>query len=173
MKKLFALMLALCLMFSVAMAETATEDLNWADVESLAAEVGGNFVHIDLGLIMWVPEGYEATAEVSDELAELGFIGTIAPADGSGVVAFQYVEAEGADFDDVIAAIPGAQNPKVMVINGIACVNFDLVLNGVLASCVAFPTEQNNIYVIDFMPMDNADFAVLSTVMLGSIQTAE
>ena len=60
-----------------------------------------------------------------------------------------------------------------MVINGIACVNFDLVLNGVLASCVAFPTEQNNIYVIDFMPMDNADFAVLSTIMLGSIQTAE
>ena len=56
MKKLFALLLALCLMWSVACAEEST--MNWEDVEALieASGLEGDFWNLeDLGLDIWLP----------------------------------------------------------------------------------------------------------------------
>ena len=65
MKKIFALMLALCLMLGcTALAEEPTE-LNWADVEAAAKEVGGQFIPIDLGLAVWAPNDYYVLSELN------------------------------------------------------------------------------------------------------------
>ena len=54
MKKIFAILMALCLLIGCAMAE----EINWADIEGTVAESGieGDFASIsDIGLKMFIP----------------------------------------------------------------------------------------------------------------------
>ena len=46
MKKLFAALVALCMLCSFAMAEQQVVEFNWADVEEAAAGIDGQFVAI-------------------------------------------------------------------------------------------------------------------------------
>ena len=170
MKKLFALMLALCLLCSAALAEGSVE-LNWSDVEAAANEIGGQFIAIDLGLMVWAPAGYLVLSDLNEEYTSQGIYALIAPEDLSGAIALQYVEANGADVMDCVNAIDGATDAQPMVINGLPCVNFDMAAMD--ASCVAFGTEQGNLFVVSFMPMSDADFATKATVMVASIQQVE
>ena len=170
MKKLFALMLALCLMCSVAMAETATE-INWADVEAAAAEINGVFIPIDLGLQVWAPADYLIMTDLSEEYTNLGITTLIANEDLSGAIALQYVEANGASVEECVANIPGAEDAEPVVINGLECINFDMP--SMDATSVAFATEKGNLYVISFMPMSNTDFAAKATIMMASLSLAE
>lgn len=173
MKKLVALLVALCMMCSVtAMAETTEAvELNWSDVEELANEIGGVFVQIDLGLVIWAPNGYVVLSELPEEYTEKGIYGMIAKEDLSGAIALQYVDVNGTSLADCVAAIEGASDPREMVINGYPCINFDL--KEMDATCVAFATEQGKLFVLSFLPMSDAEFAVVSTVMVASIQSAE
>lgn len=170
MKKLFTLMLALCLLLcSVAVAEPVT--VNWTDVEAAANEVGGQFIAIDLGLMLWAPEGYLVYSELPEEYTSQGIYALITPEDGSGAIALQYVQANGATVADCVANIEGASDAQEMIINGLPCVNFDM--KAMDATCVAFGTEQGNLFVVLFMPMTSEDFAAKSTIMVASIQSAE
>ena len=171
MKKIFALMLALCLMLGcTALAEEPTE-LNWADVEAAAEEVGGQFIPIDLGLAVWAPNDYYVLSELNEEYTSKGIYAMIAPEDFSGAIALQYVEANGATALECVSNIEGAVDPKEMIINGFPCVNFDLP--SMDATCVAFETEQGNLFVVSFLPLSNTDFAAKATIMVASLQSAE
>ena len=172
MKKLFALLLALCLLGSVAMAETAAKEINWSDVEAAAAEIPGGFVTIEeLGLNIWLPEGY-AAQEVTAEQQEQGIFALYRAADASGAVGFQYYPIEGdVDVAAVTSAIPGASDAEALVINGLSCINFDI--KEVNASCLAFGTQQENLLVITFAPINSEDFAAKAQIMVASIQNAE
>ena len=174
MKKLFALMLALCLMFSVAMAEEPVE-MNWQDVAAAAEEVGGQWFSIDLGLVVWAPNDFFVVNEIPEAYAEKGIYGMFAALDDdnnlTGAITLQYVEASGASVEECVANIEGAADPKSMVINGYPCVNFDLPEQD--ATCVAYGTEQGNLFVVSFLPLSNADFAAKSVIMVASIQAAE
>lgn len=94
----------------------------------------------------------------------------IAKEDLTGVIALQYVEANGATVEECVANIEGATDPKEMVINGLPCINFDL--KEMDATCVAFATEQGKLFVLSFLPMSDEKFATVSTIMVASIQTA-
>ena len=171
MKKLFALMLALCLMLGcTALAEETTE-LNWADVQSSAEQIGGQFIPIDLGLAVWAPNDYYVLSDLNEEYTSKGIYAMIAPEDFSGAIALQYVEANGATAMECVANIEGAVDPKEMTINGFPCVNFDLPEMD--ATCVAFETEKGNLFVISFLPISNAEFAKIATIMVASLQSAE
>jgi len=169
MKKLFALVLSLCLLCSIAMAEEAAE-MNWADVEAAAAEYNGVFFPIDLGLKVWAPADYLVYTQdqLPEDYTSKGIYALITPEDGSGAIALQYVEANGAEVMDCVNAIEGASDPKAMVINGFPCVNFDLKAQD--ATAVAFGTEQGRLFVVSFMPISNADFAKIATIMVASLQ---
>ena len=170
MKKLFALMLALCLLCSVAMAEDAVE-ANWADVEAAAANYGGDFVAIEeMSLKIWLPNGYSAY-DPDEESAGKGIFRVYAPEDGSGAVALQYVEANGADVATAVNAIEGASDAKPMVVNGLSCINFDMKDDD--ATCVAFGTQKGNLFVMIFAPMSSAAFAEIAPIMLASLQSAD
>ena len=94
MKKLFALMLALCLMLgTAAMAESA---VNWEDIapQLEAAGITGEFVTFDqIAVKLFIPEGMNA-AELPDD----SFIGYFAADDGDAI-AIQYVDVNGMDLD--------------------------------------------------------------------------
>jgi len=172
MKKLFALLLALCLLCSVAMAEEATT-MNWEDVAAAAEEVGGQFIAIDLGLMVWAPNDFYVINEIPEAFASQGIYAMFASLDEAtgeitGAITLQYVEANGATAAECVSNIEGAAEPKDMIINGFPCVNFDLPAND--ASCVAYETEKGNLFVISFLPMTNVDFAAKATIMVASIQ---
>ena len=175
MKKLFALMLALCLLCSVALAEGPVE-LNWADVEAAAEEVGGQFFAIEaLGLVVWAPNDFYIVNESPEEYAERGINGMFAAVDEegnlTGAITLQYLDVNGASVEECVAAIEGASDPQDMIINGFPCVSFDLPEMD--ATCVAYATEQGNLFVVSFLPLSNADFAAKSVIMVASLQSAE
>jgi len=175
MKKLFALMLTLCLMLcSAALAEGAVE-MNWADVAPAAEEIGGQFLAIELGLAVWAPNDFYVVNEIPEAYAEKGIYGMFAELDNegnmTGAITLQYVKANGATVEECVSNIEGAADPKSMVINGYPCVNFDLPEMD--ATCVAFGTEQGNLFVISFLPISNPDFATKATIMVASLQSAE
>ena len=172
MKKLFAVVLALCLLCGcTAMAETAQAvELNWSDVEEVANHLGGAFIGIDLGLVIWAPNDYVVLSELAEEYTSKGIYGMIAKEDLTGVIALQYVEANGATVEECVANIEGATDPKEMVINGLQCINFDM--KEMDATCVAFATEQGKLFVLSFLPLSDEEFATVSTIMVASIQTA-
>ena len=75
MKKLFALMLALCLLGSCcAVAEEGTKEISWGDVEAISALHEGSFQAIaDTGLIMYVPNSFAAVELTEEQIAQGNF----------------------------------------------------------------------------------------------------
>ena len=71
MKKLVVLILALCMLCSVAFAN----ELTWASVEEAASQIAGEFKTFDeISVKIWIPEVLQAV-ELSDEDRESGYIG--------------------------------------------------------------------------------------------------
>ena len=108
MKKLFALVLALCLLCGcTAMAETATNEITWEQVVPAieAGNVTGDFYTFDeIAVAIWIPTGMVPT-QVPDD----NYIGYFVPEDGSeGAVAVCYVNMNGADLDAYKAWKDGA-----------------------------------------------------------------
>jgi len=94
MKKLVVLILALCMLCSVASAA----DLNWADAEEAASKIAGEFKTFDeISVKIWIPEVLQAV-ELSDEDRESGYIGYFASDDAA--VAVQYVNMEGMSLEE-------------------------------------------------------------------------
>ena len=95
MKKLFALILSLCLLAGCcAFAEEEENDsmpeINWADAEEAASQIDGQFTAIaDLGLKIFVPAIF-GNAEVTEEQKAAGVIALLSTADGAGRVSFTY-----------------------------------------------------------------------------------
>ena len=176
MKKLSALLLALCLLFSVAVAEDAVV-LNWDSVSQVADDVGGQWLAInDLGLVLWAPNDLYVVEEIPDEYADKDVKGMFISRNDetgeiTGTITFQYIEANGADVMECVNAIEGAANAKAMVINGLPCVNYDMPEED--ATCVAYATEKGNLFVISFLPVSDEAFAGQALLMMASIQNAQ
>ena len=86
MKKIVALLMALCLLGSFALAESV--ELNWADVEGAVADAGieGNFAAIsDIGVKMFIPTVFQ-DVELSDEDVAEGYLCVLSTEDESATV---------------------------------------------------------------------------------------
>jgi len=171
MKKLSAVLLALCLLLSVAVAETIPE-INWETFEAAINEAGiqGDFYTFnDLAVKFWVPQGLNAV-ELTAEDAEKGYIGYFTSEDGA-TLAFLYVNAEGLSLEDYAAWLQGNEeitDVEIAVVNGLPCVNYRMPAQDSVN--VAFTTEAGNILEVIMSPasVENAEYvwgAVAASIM--------
>jgi len=171
MKKLFALVLSLCLLCSVAMAETAVKELNWADVEAKAAELGGDFVEFEsIGYKMYIPAGFQSV-DVPEEAANAGVAALLT----NGTVNFSVslISLEDMTPENYFAALQeaGATDIELGRINGIEAVTYMLPANGVQTANVAITTADDSIMItFAFAPFDNEDLQAELPVIIASIQ---
>ena len=181
MKKLFALLLTLCLLTACcAFAEEAEENngetvINWADFEEATSQIEGQFAEIaDLGLKMYVPAIF-GTAEVSEEQKAAGVIAILSTADGTGRVSITYQNLGDMTDEAFVAELEkaGAVEIEYATLNGMDAMSYDLEVNGVKTTNVVIPYEGGDIVTFSFAPIDDEGFKGVAGIMTASIQDAE
>ncbi len=175
MKKLFALMLALCLLCSCAMAEEETAVLNWSDVVNEQIEASGTFQQLsipDIGtLIYWVPSNM-AAVDVSQIQAEVPPVAVFASADENYTLTVYALTITG--IEDYLTELQGkgASGFKNITVNGIDTVaceseeeNMDILV---------IPVTETMVLVYFFTPLNGDDeWDEVKGVILSSIQVAQ
>ncbi len=171
MKKLFALVLALCLLCGcTALAETATNEITWEDVAPIveAGNVTGDFYTFDqLSVAIWIPTGM-----VPAELPDDSYIGYFVPEDGSeGAVAACYVDMNGADLDTYRDAVEqvGGTDIEMGTVNGFPCVTYELPEQKTV--CIAFVTEAGYVFEVAIAPVSTEEEKMAASVIMASIQS--
>ena len=174
MKKLFAVMMALCLMLTAAaFAEgTDTVTINWADHEAEAANIQGVFGNISTsGLKMFVPDEFE-NQEISEETLNSGIILVLkSNKEEKAVVNAQVMNGDIA----TVKATLEQQGATVRnaTINGIPGITFTAGSNGVVAACFGFSTTAGATLIFTFANADQEPYTNLYKVMASSIQLAQ
>ena len=175
MKKLFALVLMLCMLCTVAVAENASE-MNWTDVEPTLTEQGltGDFAVLDqLGLKVWLPEGLNAV-EVSEADAAAGRLALFTDAENTAYLAVDAVNVEGMTIDQYYEnakATEGVSDVEMITANGLNAVVYKSEsLNFWSASLV-----DTNSNIISFVmgPASEEGSQIVFSVIVASIQPAE
>ena len=167
MKKLFALMLALCLM--VGCTALAENEISWEDVapQVEAAGIEGEFVTFDqIAAKVFIPAGMEA-AELPDE----SYIGYFASSDGDAV-AIQYVNVEGMELEQykaTLAETEGVSEIEAGTVNGLPCLTY--AYNN--CQCLAFATQAGYILEVTVGPLPDDNAKMGAAVILASVQAAE
>ena len=171
MKKLFALMLALCLMGSVAMADA---NLTWDAVAETAEQVDGGFQTFDeIAVKIWMPAVLQAV-ELTDEDKEAGYIGYYATADESAAVSVMYVNVEGMtleEYEAELKADSAISDIEAGTVNGLPAVSY--VIKEKDTAAVAFTTEKGYILEVSVGPMEDENAKLGGSVILASSQAAE
>lgn len=170
MKKLFAAILALCMLFSVALAETVS--LNWADFLPVleAGNVEGDFVTFDeVAVKMWLPSGLNAV-ELTDEDREQGYIAYFTSDDESATVSVVYVDVNGMSLEDYTAHLTeyGATEIEAGTVNGLDCVSYKNTENDSLS--LAFSTEAGYILEVTCAPASEEGAELVWGAVAASIQ---
>ena len=167
MKKLFALMLALCLLCSVAMAE---DTLSWENVAETAAQIEGEFHSFkEIAVKIWIPAVLEE-CELSDEDKEEGYIGYFQTADETAAIGIQYVDMSGTGLEAYAELLKenGIDESSIEAgtVNGIECLSYANEDNGVLA----FATQKGYILEVAAGPMTDEGFQSVASIIFSSIQ---
>jgi len=165
MKKLFALMLALCLLCG---GSALANEISWDQVAPLVEENGisGQFYTFEqIAVAVFIPEGM-VPAELPDE----SYIGYFTAEDNSAV-AVQYVNVDGMDLDAYVAALSdaGATEIETGTVNGLPCASY--TANDCL--CVAFTTQAGYILEVVVGPVASDNDKLGASVILSSIQAVE
>lgn len=165
MKKLVVLILALCMLCSVAFAN----ELTWASVEEAASQIAGEFKTFDeISVKIWIPEVLQA-AELSDEDRENGYIGYFASDDAA--VAVQYVNMEGMSLEEYEAQLKEdseVSDIEAGTVNGLPALSY--AIKDKDTGVVAFTTEMGYILEVACGPLSNEGFAQMVGIILSSIQ---
>ena len=170
MKKIFALMLALCLLCGAALAN----ELTWDSVAETADQIAGGFkTYDDIAVKIWIPEILQET-ELTDEDKEDGFIGYYMTAEGTAAVSVRYVNVDGQTLEAFEAELK--ENAEVSGIetgsvNGLAGLSYDI--KGKDTACMAFATQKGYILEVACAPMSDEAFAAIAGLIISSIQSAE
>ena len=175
MKKLFALVLMLCMLCTAAVAENASE-MNWTDVEPTLTEQGltGDFAVLDqLGLKVWLPEGLNAV-EVSEADAAAGRLALFTDADQTAYLAVDAMNVEGMTIDQYYEnakATEGLSDVEMITVNGLNAVVYKSeTMNFWSASLV-----DTNSNIINFVmgPASEEGSKLVFSIILASLQIAE
>ena len=164
MKKLFALVLALCLLCGCT--ALADNEISWEQVEPLLEQSGvnGNLYTFDqIAVAIFIPEGLESV-----ELPDDSYIGYFAAEDGSAV-AVQYVNVEGMDLETYTAALPGvgATEIETGTVNGLPCVTYEVPANKTMN--IAFTTEAGYILEVVVGPVEDDNAKTAAGFIMASI----
>ncbi len=170
MKKLFALMLALCLVLcSAAMAEN---EISWDQVEPLLTEKGinGEFVTFDqIAVKIWIPEGMNAVEGMPES-----YIGYYASEEGDAV-AVQYVDVEGMDLAAYAEQVKenGGEKIEDGTVNGLPCITYEFTSDAGLCRVCSFTTQAGYILEVAVGPLADENAELGAGIILASIQAAE
>lgn len=164
MKKLFALVLALCLLCGCT--ALADNEISWEQVEPLLEQSGvnGNLYTFDqIAVAIFIPEGLESV-----ELPDDSYIGYFAAEDGSAV-AVQYVNVEGMDLETYTAALPGvgATEIETGTVNGLPCVTYEVPANKTMN--IAFTTEAGYILEVVVGPVEDDNAKTAAGFIMASV----
>ena len=164
MKKLFALVLALCLLCGCT--ALADNEISWEQVEPLLEQSGvnGNLYTFDqIAVAIFIPEGLESV-----ELPNDSYIGYFAAEDGSAV-AVQYVNVEGMDLETYTAALPGvgATEIETGTVNGLPCVTYEVPANKTMN--MAFTTEAGYILEVVVGPVEDDNAKTAAGFIMASV----
>ena len=175
MKKLFALVLMLCMLCTVAVAENASE-MNWTDVEPTLTEQGltGDFAVLDqLGLKVWLPEGLNAV-EVSEADAAAGRLALFTDADNTAYLAVDALHVDGMTLDQYYEnakATEGLSDVEMVTVNGLNAVVYKSEsMDFWNASLV---DTNSNIITFVMGPASEDGSQIVFSVIVASIQPAE
>ena len=175
MKKLFAVMMALCVMLTAAAAfagEAAPTAVNWSDHEADAAKIEGQFANVgETGLKMFVPAEFKAAGIPQETLDAGTFLVLKTEKNDKAVVNAQIVET---GIDTFKAGLEKeGKTLWEMVLNGLPCTQFSVQAEGVTTVCFAFGTEKGTTLVFSFTLADQEPYTSLYKVMAASIQAAQ
>ena len=175
MKKLFAVMMALCVMLTAAAAfagETNVTTVNWSDHEADAAKIEGQFANVaQTGLRMFVPAEFKDT-EIPKETLDGGtFMVLKSGKEEKAVVNAQLVSVDLASFKAKLES--EGKTVWDMSVNGLSSIQFSVEADGVTTSCFAFGTEKGTTLVFSFTLANQEPYTGLYKVMVSSIQRAE
>ena len=171
MKKLLSIVMALCLMMTVALAEEVPS-LNWADFEPILEQSGvtGQFYTFDdIAVQMWVPDGLNPV-ELTEEDVANGYIGYFMPEDQSAAVAVMYVDINGMSLEDYAAKLPeyGATEIEMGTVNGFPCVSYNLPEQDSVS--VTFTTEAGYALEVTCAPASEENAELVWGAVISSIQ---
>ncbi len=165
MKKLLALVLALCLLCGcTALAEN---EITWEQVEPLLEQGGINgdfYTFSQIAVAVFIPEGMQEM-----ELPNENYIGYFAAEDGSAV-AIMYVNMEGMDLETYASKLPevGATGVEMGTVNGLPCVTYEVPANNTMN--IAFTTEAGYVLEAVVGPVTDDNSKMGGSVILASIQ---
>lgn len=168
MKKLFALLLALCMM--IGCTALAENEILWENVAPQLEEAGitGEFYTFEqIAVAIFVPTGL-SPAELPDD----SYIGYFAADDGSAL-AVQYVNVEGMTLEAYTAELPGvgATEIEVGTVNGLPCVSYEVPENKTIN--VAFATAAGYILEVVIGPVEDDNGKLAASFIMASIQSVE
>lgn len=172
MKKFLAVVMALCLMMTCALAEEAPA-LNWADFEPIleAAGVTGQFYTFEqIAVQIWMPEGLNPV-ELTEEDVANGYIGYFAPDDQSAAVSIVYVDVNGMtleEYGEYLANEAGATEIEVGTVNGLPCVSYKLPEQDSVS--VTFTTEAGYALEVTCAPLSEENAELVWGAVVASIQ---
>ena len=171
MKKLFALMLALCMMLGTA---ALADELVWeGTIADAASQTEGEFHTFDeIAVKIWIPAVLKEV-ELTDEDKEKGQIGYFETEDKANAVGVQYVNMNGTSLDEYKAILleSGIEENTIEpgTVNGLDCLSYEYNGSGVLA----FTTQMGYILEVTGSPLTDENFAQTLSIIMASIQTAE
>ena len=169
MKKIFALMLALCLMLGCT--ALADNDVSWEQVAPMleTAGVTGEFVTFEqVAIALFIPTGAVA-AELPDE----SFIGYFVSEDGSDdTIAIQYIDVNGMTLEDyqaAVANVEGVSGLEAGTVNGLPCISYEYNGNMVCS----FTTQMGYVLEVAVGPLSDDDDKLAASFILASIQAVD
>lgn len=172
MKKILAILMALCMFCGVAMAEAATE-LNWDEIAPIIEQSGvaGDFVTFDeIAVKIWIPSDLQAV-ELTDEDRQNGFIGYFADAEQTASLSVVYVDVSGMSIEDYTAQLgqmEGVDEIEAGTVNGLPCVSYKISAQD--SGHIAFATEAGYILEVSVAPTSTEGADLVWGIVLGSIQ---
>ena len=174
MKKMFALVLSLCLLCSIAMAESTSPTVNWSDFEDKAVEIGGKlqgFSEVGVDYMMFVPDGFEAV-EVPADAAEAGVLAILT--NGTLTFSVSKYSIEGMTGEQFIESLKEANAIQIEagILNGKESVSYVLTTpDDIMTANVAIPTDdEKEMITFTFAPADNQEMQDILTVVAASVQ---
>ena len=168
MKKLFALLLTLCLLGSVAFAT----ELNWSDAEEAASQIDGEFQNIDaVNAKIWIPAVLKAV-ELNADDEEQGIVAYFMTEDQEAAVSVCYVNVDGMTLEEYEAELKEDEDVSEIeagTVNGLPALSYMIKERDTAA--IAFTTEQGYVLEVACAPMSDEGFAATAALIISSIQS--
>ena len=178
MKKLTAAILALVMLLSFAMAETApVEEINFENVLSAEELEKGNYILLqeDFPVEAWIPSEPFVEGTIPEDAASVGVFLVINYYEGTDndAVAFMRLASD-KPFDDLVAALKADtenfSQVEEAVVNGIRAVSYMAAVEDMTLAYVTYEIAEGDFLSIYFQVTDNQDYLQMARLVALSVR---